>query len=98
MRSKVHSYSIIAFCSALIAVLAQITIPLPLIPITGQSLAIGLIATILPLQLSIMAVMLYILIVAALFIFLGISLISGQLKRVRHEGKFILEEYELNKA
>ena len=62
MRSKIHSYSIIAFCSAIIAVLAQITIPLPLVPITGQSLAIGLIATILPLQLSMSAVTLYILI------------------------------------
>ena len=37
-------------------------------------------------------------IVAALFIFIGFLLISGQLKRVRHEGKYILEEYELNKA
>lgn len=62
MRSNIHSYSIIAFSSAIIAVLAQITIPLPLIPMTGQSLAIGLIATILPIKLSIMAVTLYILI------------------------------------
>lgn len=38
------------------------------------------------------------LIVGALFIFLGFLLVSGQLKRVRHEGKYILEEYELNKA
>ena len=37
-------------------------------------------------------------IVAASFILLGSVVISGQLKRVRHEGKYILEEYELNKA
>lgn len=62
MSSKIYSYTIISFCSAIIAVLAQITIPLPIVPITGQTLAIGLVATILPLKLSVLSVILYILI------------------------------------
>lgn len=37
-------------------------------------------------------------IIAAIFILIGSSLISAQLKRVKHEGKYVQEEYELNKA
>ena len=36
--------------TAIIGILAQITIPFPLVPITGQTLAIGLAATILGLD------------------------------------------------
>jgi len=50
-----------ALCAAIIAVLAQIIIPLPLIPITGQTLAIGLVVTILGLKHGTYAVLLYIL-------------------------------------
>ena len=36
-------------------------------------------------------------IIAALFIILGIMEASANYKRARHEGKFVKEEYELNK-
>lgn len=35
--------------------------------------------------------------VAALFIIIGATLAFGQYKRVVHEGKFVQEEYELNR-
>ena len=44
---KLRMMIISALFAAIIGVLAQITIPLPLVPITGQTLAIGLAATIL---------------------------------------------------
>lgn len=47
--------------AAIIAVLAQVTIPLPLVPITGQTLAIGLAATILGAKYGTIAVLVYIL-------------------------------------
>src|SRR5699024_5700701 len=46
-NSKLHMMVVTALFTAIIGILAQITIPLPLIPITGQTLAIGLAATIL---------------------------------------------------
>ena len=36
-------------------------------------------------------------IVAAIFVLLGIALTSSNYKRVKHEGKYVAEEYELNK-
>lgn len=50
-----------ALFASIIAVLAQVTIPLPLIPITGQTLAIGLAATILGAKYGTIAVFLYLL-------------------------------------
>ncbi len=50
-----------ALFAAIIAVLAQITIPLPLVPITGQTLAIGLAATILGAKYGTISVLLYLL-------------------------------------
>lgn len=48
MRStKLQMMIVTALFTAIIGVLAQVTIPLPLVPITGQTLAIGLAATIL---------------------------------------------------
>lgn len=44
---KLQNMMIIALFAAIIGILAQVVIPLPLIPITGQTLAIGLAATIL---------------------------------------------------
>ena len=61
MRSSVFPMILTALCAAIIAVLAQIIIPLPLIPITGQTLAIGLVVTILGLKHGTYAVLLYIL-------------------------------------
>lgn len=59
--SKVYPLIITAFGAAIIAVLAQVTIPLPLVPITGQTLAIGLVVTILGTKNGTLAVLLYIL-------------------------------------
>ena len=61
MKSSVFPMILTALCAAIIAVLAQIIIPLPLIPITGQTLAIGLVVTILGLKYGTYAVLLYIL-------------------------------------
>lgn len=60
MQTNVFHYTLTAFCAAIIAVLAQITIPLPLVPITGQTLAIGLVVTILGLKFGSYAVVLYV--------------------------------------
>ena len=51
---------ITALFAAIIGILAQVTIPLPLIPITGQTLAVGLAATILGSRLGTIATLLYI--------------------------------------
>jgi biotin transport system substrate-specific component len=61
-----------AFGAAIIAVLAQVTIPLPLIPITGQTLAVGLVVTILGTRLGTLSVLVYILLGTA-----GIPVFSG---------------------
>ena len=34
--------------------------------------------------------------IGAIFILLGSLMISGHMKRMRHEGKFVKEEYDLN--
>ena len=52
---------IIALFAGMIGVLAQLTIPLPVVPITGQTLAIGLAATILGSKYGTYAVILYVL-------------------------------------
>ena len=62
---KLRSMILIALFAAIIGVLAQVTIPLPLVPITGQTLAIGLAATILGSRNGTMAVLLYLLIGSA---------------------------------
>lgn len=61
MSQRTYNMVIIALFAALIAVLAQVTIPLPFVPITGQTLAIGLTATILGTRYGSMAVGLYVL-------------------------------------
>ncbi|KZE64646.1 BioY family transporter [Fictibacillus phosphorivorans] len=57
-RLKMSLYA--ALMAGITAILAQLTIPLPLVPITGQTLAIGLCATILGKRYGTMAVALYI--------------------------------------
>ncbi|MDQ0156678.1 biotin transporter BioY [Robertmurraya andreesenii] len=56
---KLRSMIITALFAAIIGVMAQLTIPLPLIPITGQTLAIGLAATILGSRYGTISVLLY---------------------------------------
>ncbi|MFJ7953878.1 biotin transporter BioY [Lysinibacillus sp. NPDC096418] len=71
-KSSTYQYVLAAFGAAIIAVLAQVTIPLPLVPITGQTLAIGLVVTILGAKLGTLSVLLYILLGAV-----GIPVFTG---------------------
>lgn len=66
-KSGLHQYILAAFGAAIIAVLAQVSIPIPFspVPITGQTLAIGLVVTILGTRVGSLAVLLYILLGAA---------------------------------
>ncbi len=62
MKSTTKNYAIVAFCAAIISVLAQLTIPIPIIPLTMQTLAVGLVATIVPWRQSVAAVSVYVVI------------------------------------
>ena len=62
---KLRMMIVTALFAAIIGVMAQITIPLPLVPITGQTLAIGLAATILGSRYGTLAVILYLIIGSA---------------------------------
>lgn len=60
-QAKLQKMTIIALFAAIIGILAQIAIPLPIgVPITGQTFAIGLTATILGSRYGTYATMLYI--------------------------------------
>lgn len=58
-RFKLQMMITSALFAAIIGVLAQVTIPLPLVPITGQTLAIGLAATILGARYGTLSVLVY---------------------------------------
>jgi biotin transport system substrate-specific component len=58
-HNKTKNLVLVAMCASIICLLAQITIPLPLIPITGQTLAIGIVATILGSRHSMITVLVY---------------------------------------
>lgn len=62
---KLRSMIVTALFAAIIGVMAQLTIPLPLVPITGQTLAIGLAATILGARYGTLSVLLYLIIGSA---------------------------------
>lgn len=64
-HEKLRMMMVTALFAALIGILAQITIPLPLVPITGQTLAVGLAATILGSRYGTSSVLLYLFIGAA---------------------------------
>lgn len=59
---KLRTMIVSALFAAIIGILAQITIPLPLVPITGQTLAIGLVGTILGSRHGTLTVLLYLII------------------------------------
>ncbi|WP_251551450.1 biotin transporter BioY [Neobacillus muris] len=69
-RLKMWIFS--ALFAAIIGILAQVTIPLPLVPITGQTLAVGLAATILGSRYGTLSVILY-----ALMGAIGVPVYSG---------------------
>ncbi|WP_121614618.1 biotin transporter BioY [Virgibacillus halodenitrificans] len=56
---KLRMMIVTALFAAIIGVLAQVTIPLPLVPITGQTIAIGLAATILGWRYGTLSILLY---------------------------------------
>ena len=58
-QTKTKALILVAMCTSIICLLAQVTIPLPLIPITGQTLAIGIVATILGSKQSSITVFVY---------------------------------------
>ncbi|GAA4726835.1 biotin transporter BioY [Brevibacillus fulvus] len=58
---RLKNFILAALFAALIAILAQVTIPLPLVPITGQTLAVGLTATVLGSRYGTLAILIYIL-------------------------------------
>ena len=60
-NTKLKMWILSALFAAIIGIFAQITIPLPLIPITGQTFAIGLAVTILGLRYGTLSVFIYIL-------------------------------------
>jgi len=63
-----------ALFAAIIGIMAQLTIPLPLVPITGQTLAVGLAATILGKRYGTISVLVYILLgIVGLPVFSGMS-------------------------
>lgn len=63
-----------ALFATIIGIMAQITVPLPLVPITGQTLAIGLAATILGKKYGTLSVVIYIMLgIAGLPVFSGMS-------------------------
>ncbi len=61
-NSKLQMMIVTALFAAIIGILAQVTIPLPLVPITGQTLAIGLAATILGSRYGTLSSILYLII------------------------------------
>lgn len=71
-QSKLHYLIITALFAALISIFSQIIIPLPLIPITGQTLAIGIAATILGRKYGTLSVLLYLMIGAV-----GVPVFAG---------------------
>lgn len=73
MKNKtLHSLILSAMFAAIISVLAQLFIPFPLVPITGQTLAIGLAATILGKKYGTYSVLVYLFIGAV-----GVPVFSG---------------------
>ncbi|MGG0755562.1 biotin transporter BioY [Brevibacillus laterosporus] len=58
-NENLRTYMVIAIFTSITAVFAQITIPLPIVPITGQTLAVGLVATVLGSRYGTISMILY---------------------------------------
>ncbi|MCR8984550.1 biotin transporter BioY [Brevibacillus laterosporus] len=71
-NESLRTYMVIAIFTAITAVFAQITIPLPIIPITGQTLAVGLVATVLGSRYGTVSMVLYALLGA-----IGVPVFAG---------------------
>ncbi|GKV66198.1 MULTISPECIES: biotin transporter BioY [unclassified Sporosarcina] len=70
--SRLKMLIVSALFAAIIGIMAQLTIPLPLVPITGQTLAVGLAATILGSRYGTISVLVYLMMGAV-----GIPVFSG---------------------
>lgn len=62
MSSTTQRLATIALLTVFLSVAAQLTLPLPLVPLTGQTLAVGLIAALTTWRISLSSVSLYLLI------------------------------------
>ena len=71
-NNKVQRLAIIAISTAFLAVASQLTIPLPLVPLTLQTLAVGIIATLLKPLDSILEICLYLILGA-----IGLPVFAG---------------------
>ncbi|AUM63923.1 biotin transporter BioY [Brevibacillus laterosporus] len=71
-NENLRTYMVIAIFTAITAVFAQITIPLPSVPITGQTLAVGLVATVLGSRYGTVSMVLYALLGA-----IGVPVFAG---------------------
>ncbi|MDN6208478.1 MAG: biotin transporter BioY, partial [Lactococcus sp.] len=58
-HNKTQRLAIIAIAAAFLAISSQITIPLPIVPLTLQTLAVGIIATVLTPLDSVLAILVY---------------------------------------
>lgn len=71
-QSNLHYLIITALFAAFIAIFSQIIIPLPLVPITGQTLAVGIAATILGRKYGTLSILIYLFIGAV-----GVPVFAG---------------------
>ncbi|KRL04582.1 biotin transporter BioY [Liquorilactobacillus oeni] len=73
-KEKIHSLTLAGILLAVLVVCSQITIPLPLVPLTLQTFAIGLIASLLPVSYAVEVVFAYLVLGAiGLPVFAGFS-------------------------
>ncbi len=61
MKNRLYYISLAGIMLALLIVCSQLTIPLPVIPLTLQTFAVGLLASILPLRYSLQTILVYLL-------------------------------------
>lgn len=60
-NTKLYSLTLIALGAAIIAVLSPLSIPIGIVPVTLQTLAVGLVATVLKARETFFAILLYLL-------------------------------------
>ena len=88
-KTNLHYYIITALFTAFITIFSQVTIPLPPVPITGQTLAIGIAATTLGRKYGTLSVLLYLIIGAVgVPVFAGMS--GGISKLVGPTGGYLV--------
>ena len=71
-NTKLYSLTLIALGAAIIAVLSPLSIPIGIVPVTLQTLAVGLVATVLKARETFFAILLYLLLG-----FIGIPVFTG---------------------